>query len=123
VIEPQDETETGPTRAGSPASQEVCWWPVHTFITAVLTQANFGPLPNAGTPSWRQLSDGDPRKLLAVAIAGVHHVLRVETAQAALARASQDISAAADWSAVARQRMRHTNAVASGVYIPRRKVS
>lgn len=69
----------------------------------MLTQANAGPLPWAGTPAWCQLSDRNPRKLLSLAVAGVHHMLRVETAQAAIADASREISAAANWPAIAGQ--------------------
>lgn len=49
------------------------------------------------------MSDGDPRKLLALAGFGVHWALRVETAQAARADASREISAAADWSQVSQE--------------------
>ncbi|WP_201377280.1 DUF2742 domain-containing protein, partial [Mycobacterium intracellulare] len=50
-----------------------------------------------------ELGDGDPRKLLALAIDGEHHVLRKETGQAAMAEVSHAIAAAADWSALSRQ--------------------
>jgi hypothetical protein len=84
-------------------SQQVSWWPVHEFLEAVLAQANVGPLALAGTPAWTSLSDVDPRKLLALAAEGEHHVLRKEVAQAAHAEASRAISGAADWSAVSRE--------------------
>ncbi|MFV8233697.1 DUF2742 domain-containing protein [Mycolicibacterium fortuitum] len=105
------------TGVGTPASQQASWWPVHEFVTALAGQAN--NLPPAGTPSWCALSDSDPRKLLALALAGEHHVLRVETAQAAMADASREISRAADWSAMA-QRIRNRNRSA---YIPRRRTA
>lgn len=108
--------EVGPTRAGSPTSQQVSWYPVHEFVEAVVAQANVGPLPVAGTPPWCELAAGDPRKLLSLAVAGEHHVLRVEAAQAAAAQASQAVSASADWSAVA-QTVRNGRGDA---YIPRR---
>ncbi|BBY52946.1 DUF2742 domain-containing protein [Mycobacterium koreense] len=85
------------------ASRQVSWWFVHEFVEAAVAQANCGPIPTAGTPSWCELSDGDPRKLLAVAVAGEHHALRVEVAQAAAAEASSAVSAAADWPKVARE--------------------
>lgn len=100
-------------------SQQVAWWPTYEFMAALLEQANVGPLPSAGTPSWCELSDGDPRKLLALAEAGVHHALRVDTAQDALAEASREIAATDDWLAVA-QRVRTNRGPA---YIPRRKAS
>jgi Protein of unknown function (DUF2742) len=103
-VRPQPSSVEG----GATSSQEVSWWCVHQFLEAALAQANIGPLPWAGTPAWCELSDGDPRKLLALAIAGEHHVLRVETAQAAMAEASQAISAADDWGRVG-QRIRQHN--------------
>lgn len=98
-------------------SQQVSWWDTHEFITAAVANANVGPLPIAGTPSWCALADGDPRKLLALAVAGQHHVLRVEIAQEHLADAGKKVSAAADWSALA-QRIRNRS---SSPYIPRKR--
>lgn len=97
------------TGAGSPASQTVTWWPCHEFLAALVAQYNH--LPTAGTPAWLQLPDSDPRKLLALAAAGEHHILRVETAQAAMAEASKSVSASPNW----RTRPRGAS------YIPRRK--
>lgn len=105
-----------PVWAGAPPSQQRAWWPVHEFLEAVVQQANYGPLPLAGTPSWCALSDGDPRKLLAVAVEGEHHVLRVEVAQEHLAEASKAVAAGADWPAISRTMFRRCSA-----YIPRRK--
>ncbi|WP_308012679.1 DUF2742 domain-containing protein [Mycobacterium intracellulare] len=81
----------------------MAWWPVHEFLETMLAQANIGPLPWAGTPAWCELSDGDPRKLLALAVDGEHHVLRKETAQAAMAAASREIAGAADWTEISRE--------------------
>lgn len=106
--------EAGPQRAGAPPSQQRAWWPVHQFIEALVAQSIYGPIPAAGTPSWCELADGDPRKLLAVAIDGEHHVLRVETAQEQQAEASKAIAAAADWPEISRDIRRR-----SGVRIPR----
>ncbi|WP_041180171.1 DUF2742 domain-containing protein [Mycobacterium canetti] len=103
---------------GTPPSQQRAWWPVHQFLEAVVQQANYGAIPVAGTPSWCALSDGDPRKLLALAIDGEHHVLRIETAQTALAEASCEISKAADWPELSRAIRRR-----SGVYITREVVA
>ena len=110
----EHEFTASPAVAGS-VSQQVSWWETHRFIETVLAQANaVGPLPWAGSPEWCELADGDPRKLLALAIAGEHHILRVEVAQTAHAEASRAISDAADWSEVSRTICRR-----SGVYIPR----
>lgn len=102
----------------SPASLEVSWWAVHEFVTAVVRQANNG-LPMAGTPAWCALTDGDPRKLLALAAAGEHHVLRCELDQLASAEASKAIAAGTDWGRV-------SHAVLAGrgpAYIPRERAS
>ena len=106
--------EAGPQWAGAPPSQQRAWWPVHEFMEAFVAQANCGSIPAAGTPSWCALSDGDPKKLLAVALDGEHHTLRVETAQAAHADASKAVAASADWPHISRQIRRRTE-----VRIPR----
>jgi hypothetical protein len=100
-----------------PDSRAVAWWPVHEFIARVIAQAD--DFPAAGTPAWCALADGDPRKLLAVAVAGEHHVLRIETAQEALAEASKDISAAADWKSIAQEYQTLTNFRASRPWMKR----
>ncbi|WP_100484949.1 DUF2742 domain-containing protein [Mycobacteroides abscessus] len=102
----------------SPASLEVSWWAVHEFIIAVVRQANTS-LPIAGTPAWCALADGDPRKLLALAVAGEHHVLRIELDQDARNQASKAIAAAIDWGRI-------SNATLAGRgpnYIPRKRAS
>lgn len=93
------------TGAGSPAptSKEVSWWSVHLFIEAAVAQANCGPLPTAGTPAWAALADGDPRKLLSLAVAGEHWVLRTEIGQEERAQAAQDVWGGENWTDVARQ--------------------
>jgi len=87
------------------AAQQVSWWDTHVFISTLTADLN---LPPAGTPEWCAMSDADPRKLLALAVAGEHHVLRVETAQQARADASKAVAGAADWSKVARE-IQHRN--------------
>jgi hypothetical protein len=99
-------------------SAAVSWWSVHEWVTRHLESV--GTWPMAGTPEWVALPDDDPRKLAALLDAAQHWALRVETAQQAECEASRAVSAAADWSAIARDRLRHTNAVASGAYIPRK---
>lgn len=100
-----------------PRSQQVDWYTTYCFVEALLSQANCGPLPWAGTPAWQAMADSDPRKLLALAQFGVHWALRVEFAQQAQAQAAKEISAAADWSALAR-RVRNSRGNAN---IPRRR--
>lgn len=105
--------------SSSRASEQVSWWDVHEFLEAIVAQANVGPLPRAGSPAWCELADGDPRKLLAVAIDGEHHVLRVEVAQAARAEASRAVSASADWPAVAREIQQRKDLYASKPWLRR----
>ncbi|TXI63308.1 DUF2742 domain-containing protein [Mycolicibacterium mageritense] len=115
MTDPKKETRAD-RGAGSPQSQQVSWWPVHEFLEAAVNQANYGPLPAAGTPAWCALADGDPRKLLSLAVSGEHWALRTEIAQERLAEAGRDVAGAEDWSAVSRR-------IAQGRgdrYIPRR---
>ncbi|OBK85290.1 hypothetical protein A5649_02675 [Mycolicibacter heraklionensis] len=93
------------------------WWATHQFITALIAQAN--DLPVAGTPAWCQLADGDPAKLLALAAAGEHAVLRWETAQEAAAEASKAIAASEDWPAFARC----VRAGRGNAYVPRKEAA
>jgi Protein of unknown function (DUF2742) len=95
------------------ASQQVSWWPIHLYVQPFLDAA--GSWPMAGTPAWCELADNDAAKLAALLDAARHHVLRVETAQAALCEASRDVAAAEDWSAVANEIRQRRE-----VYIPRR---
>lgn len=84
-------------------SQEVSWWATHQFISALVAQVNNDTLPWAGTPAWRALDDADPRKLLALAIAGEHHILRVQIGQERRAQAAEDVWGGENWRQVARQ--------------------
>ena len=89
-----------------PASQQVAWWPVLTFVadrlgvppTDVPNVARV--LPLLGTPAWCALADDDPAKLAAVLDGGCRHALRLELGQEALAEASKAVAAAVDWRAV-----------------------
>ncbi|OBB35322.1 hypothetical protein A5755_21905 [Mycolicibacterium fortuitum] len=76
------------------------------------------PLP--GSPAWCGMADDDARKLLSLVLGGVREALTNDTHQTAMAEASQAISAAADWTAMARAQLRHARAVTSGAYIPRK---
>ena len=97
-------------------SRQVSWWDTHVFIAELTKHCN--DLPVAGAPTWCALADDDPRKLLSLAVAGEHHVLRIEAVQAAMAEASHAVSAAAEWSEVANTMQRRRE-----VYIPRRTAS
>lgn len=103
------------TGAGSPESQQVAWWPVHEFITAMVNKANVGPLPVAGTPAWCAMTDDDPLKLLSLAASGEHWALRTEVAQEKRAEASRELAAAGGWTALAQRLVQ-----GPGPYIPRR---
>jgi hypothetical protein len=61
----------------------------------------------AGTPEWCALPDG-PVKLAALYGAARHWALRLETSQQAQSDASRDVSAAADWAAIAREIHNHS---------------
>jgi hypothetical protein len=82
-------------------SQQVSWWSVHEFVTPTLQRV--GSWPMAGTPAWCSLADDDPQKWAALLDAAQHWALRVDTCQEARCQAGEAISAAADWSAIARR--------------------
>jgi Protein of unknown function (DUF2742) len=96
-------SDDNPVLTGRLGSQQRDWYSTHLFLEAYRAQANCGPIPAAGTPSWRSLEFNDPRKLLSLALDGEHHVLRCEVAQSAMADGSRAVSAAADWKQVGRE--------------------
>ena len=57
----------------------------------------------AGTPAWCALADDDPAKLAALLDAAQHWALRVDICQQAQCEAGHAVSAAADWSEIARR--------------------
>lgn len=99
------------------SSQQVSWWDVREFVTPMLEQS--GSWPMAGTPAWCLLGDDDPVKLAALFDAAQHPALRVETCQQAACQASRDISAAADWSGIAREIRRHNEFYAEKPWLKR----
>ena len=99
-----------PFGAGSPASRQVSWWPVHEFVQAL----DLPPLPFPGTPAWQNASDAV--KAMACIAAAEHYALLLDTRQERLADASKAIAAGENWAAVARSIHRRQ----SGLYIPRK---
>lgn len=96
-------------------SNQVTW----TTVLAFVERRGIDPATvlTAGTPAWQALDEHHPDKLAAVLAAGVHHALRLDLNQEAVADASKAIAAAENWPAVA-QRIRSGRGAA---YIPRRK--
>jgi len=94
-------------------SRTVDWLRVHHYVLPLLQEVRCWPM--AGTTAWLELDENDPAKHAAIADFAQHWALRVDTAQAALAEASRDISAAADWSAISRNMLQRNS-----VYIPRK---
>jgi hypothetical protein len=86
-------------------SRQVAWWPVHEFVAARIGDV-IKSCPLLGTPAWCDLADDDPRKIAAVLDAAQHWALRLDVHQQQLAEASRDVSGAADWSAIAVQKLR-----------------
>lgn len=80
---------------------QVAWWEVHLVVQRLLDAV--GEWPMAGTPEWCALPNDDPKKLAGIYDAAQHWALRVDTCQEATCQASQAISAAADWRAIARE--------------------
>jgi Protein of unknown function (DUF2742) len=113
-------TDRPQTTAVSPrcsSSQQVSWWPVHEIAAPVLAQVQSWPM--AGTPEWCALDDDDPAKWAALLDAAQHWALRVETLQEAHCDASREISAALDWSALAREINERTEFYAARPWLKR----
>lgn len=113
--------ETRPSiGAGTPASQQVSWFEVYSYATRLAAQhgLTLEPQPIPGTPQWCGMPDDDARKLLALVLGGVREALANDARQAAQADASHEISAAADWPALAQRIARGRDA-----YIPRKAAS
>jgi hypothetical protein len=103
---------------GNPApNQQVSWWDVHEYVTAVLEHA--GPYPMLGTPEWCALQDDDPRKVAALLDAAQHWALRLETCQQAECEASHAVSAGADWATVGRRIRDHREFYAQHPWLKR----
>jgi len=88
-------------------SRQVSWLAVHELVAPLLGEPGLIP----GTPAWRQLDDADPAKWQAILWAAVWWVIAEDGRQSAMADASREISGAADWSRVGRDR--------GDAYIPR----
>ncbi|MFV8232590.1 DUF2742 domain-containing protein [Mycolicibacterium fortuitum] len=116
--------------AGSPqhdvdntlVSRQVSWFETFKFAERLAASHDVGlnHLPLPGSPAWCGMADDDARKLMSMVLGGVREALTNDTHQTAMAEASQAISAAADWTAMARAQLRHARAVTSGAYIPRK---
>jgi hypothetical protein len=110
--------EGGGRMSAGLTSRSVSWWSVHEFVSAVLDQANGWPL--VGTPAWCSLGHDDPQKWAALLDAAQHYALRLETDQEAHAGASHDVSAAADWSALATKIHQHAEFYKARPWLKRR---
>ena len=99
------------------ASRTVDWWSVCKFVERYLKRV--GQWPMLGTLAWQELPADDPAKLAALLDGARHHALRIDTAQEVMAEASQSISVAEDWAAVAARASGRN----SSSYIPRKKTS
>jgi hypothetical protein len=75
--------------------------------------------PMVGTPTWCALDDDHPVKLAAAVDAAQHYALRVDMAQEQLAAAAQAISAAEDWSAIARANRDRADFIAANPWAKR----
>jgi hypothetical protein len=110
-------TATSTNRSTAPGhgwSRQVAWYDVHDWAERTLESLGLQPdhlgihaAPLIGAAEWRSLPDDDPRKLASAIIAAVHIALRWDAEQAALAEASQEISAALDWGAVGNRIREH----------------
>lgn len=108
-------TETRPDISIGAGSRQVSFEPVYELLSPLLGDPGLIP----GTPVWCQLDDTDPAKWQAVLWAALWWTVAQDARQAAQSDAAREISAATDWSALARR-------IAQGrghAYIPRRNAS
>lgn len=93
--------------AGSLASREVNWYETFAFASRVAAQhglcLDHRQLPVAGTLQWCGMADDDARKLLSLVFGGVREALANDARQDAITQAGEAISAAENWTEVARQ--------------------
>lgn len=92
-------------------SQQVSWSDVHAFVLRRLQTV--GDWPTAGSPAWCDLDDDSRTKWASLLDAAQHWILRIEYFQTVEAEASSEMSAALDWSAVARALARRDAFLAS----------
>ena len=100
------------------SSREVDWLAVALFVAPLIAQ--FDRLPTPGTPAWCQLSDHDPAKLAACLAYVRYWAYDAASRQDAKIQASQDISAAADWSAIGRRIHQHDTFYGERPWLTRR---
>ncbi len=101
----------------SVSSQQVNWLTVHEFVAPTLER--IGSWPMARIPAWCALADDDPAKTAALLDAAQHWALRVDTCQHAECEASHVVSAAADWSDIARKIKDHNEFYAQRPWLKR----
>jgi hypothetical protein len=106
---------TDPTAAVG--SQQVSWWAVHEFVTAVLSQVNGWPM--LGTPAWCSLTHDHPAKWAALLDGAQHWALRVETCQLSRAEASRAIAVAVHWPKVAQENKQRNDFYAAHPWLRR----
>ena len=99
-------------------SRSVSCLAVYRFVLPALTKV--GSWPMLGTAAWRALAADDPARWASLLDGGQHWALHLELNQEALAEASKDVAAAADWPAVALEVRQLADARKSGVRIERR---
>jgi hypothetical protein len=87
------------------SSRQVAWYEVYEFLTWAAQRygVDMWDWPEAGTPAWNLLDNSDPRRMLGALAGGVYWATRIDTLQAELAEASQQISTMANWGEVGQQ--------------------
>jgi hypothetical protein len=83
-------------------NRQVAWYPVWLFAERMAKRFELEDFPGIGTPAWDALPDDSPEKLCAAFYAAALWSLRIDTLQEQLAAAARAISAAEDWTAIAK---------------------
>ena len=108
-------------RDSTTSARQTSFWSVHEHVEPLLTAV--GSWPMLGSPAWCLLPVSDPRKVAALFSAAEHWALRLETCQQALADASREVAATADWRAIAVEWLRLNTAITDGPYYIERTAS
>ncbi len=100
------------------ATRQVDFMVVHELVAPILREVPAWPV--AGTLLWAQLPTTDPAKWCALLDAARYQALHMQVQQEHLDDAAKSIAGSQEWANVRNDSRRHTQAIRSGAYIPRR---
>lgn len=102
-------------------TRQVDFLVVHELVAPILQEVPAWPV--AGTLLWAQLPTTDPAKWCALLDAARYQALQMQVQQEHLDDAAKSIAGSQEWADVRNDSRRHAQALRSGAYIPRKRVS